>query len=111
MYAGKIVETSTSAELFAEPLHPYTRGLLAAIPSMAHERGRLAAIEGTVPELIDPSPSCSFHTRCPYATELCSGTEPPLREYEPFHQAACFIYEDPEEWSGAALPTFERTRQ
>ena len=111
MYAGKIVETSTSAELFAEPLHPYTRGLLAAIPSMAQERGRLAAIEGTVPELIDPGPSCRFHTRCPYATELCSNTEPPLREYQPFHQAACFIYEDPEDWPGAALPTFERTGQ
>ena len=94
MYAGKLVEVAPTEELFAEPMHPYTRALLAAIPSEGQRRGELAAIEGTVPELIDPPPMCRFHTRCPYAADACRTIEPPLKEWGPSgHRTACFLYD------------------
>ena len=63
MYAGRIVEIGLTEEVFSDPLHPYTRGLMSAVPSSAHRRGKLAAIEGSVPELIEPAPSCRVNTR------------------------------------------------
>jgi oligopeptide/dipeptide ABC transporter ATP-binding protein len=100
MYAGRIAEVGTTGSVFEQHLHPYTRGLLAAIPSRAHTRGGLAAIEGTVPELVDPLPSCRFHTRCRYAVELCRREDPPLRGHTgTSHPVACFAYESANEWS------------
>ena len=100
MYAGRIAEIGPTASIFRQRLHPYTRGLLAAVPSRAHRRGALAAIEGSVPELIDPAPACRFHTRCPYAVELCSRVDPPLTApSEPGHRVACLAYESPSEWA------------
>ena len=104
MYAGRIVETGTTEEVFSNPKHPYTRGLMAAVPSTLHKRGELAAIEGTVPELIDPPPSCRFSTRCPHAVEICRTQDPAVIQVGEQHTVACFAYEsgDP-----ARLPTLE----
>ena len=98
MYAGKLVETASTPKLFEDPLHPYTRALLAAVPTAAQARGELAAIEGTVPELVDPEPCCRFHSRCPHAGPICTSREPQLlaRGHER-HRAACFLYDDARE--------------
>ncbi|MDH5504386.1 MAG: ATP-binding cassette domain-containing protein [Acidimicrobiia bacterium] len=105
MYAGRIVEVGDSEQIFHEPEHPYTRGLIDAIPGAHHERGRLAAIEGTVPELIDPEPSCRFAGRCDYAASVCWTHDPtlgPVRDRE----VACFIHHPPEH---GEAPSFDRT--
>ncbi|MGH8914307.1 MAG: ABC transporter ATP-binding protein [Acidimicrobiia bacterium] len=105
MYAGRIIETGTTEQIFGDPKHPYTRGLLAAVPSAANKRGELAAIEGNVPELVDPPPSCRFNGRCPHAVELCRTTDPNLITVGDDHTVACFAYDlgDP-----GVLPSLER---
>ncbi len=114
LYAGQIAEVATVDELFARPLHPYSQGLLRAIPSDGQARGELSAIRGTVPELIDPPPACRFHTRCDFATELCGQRQPQLGERmygdEP-HLAACLAYDDPTELGvqRSALPILNRS--
>ena len=107
MYAGRIAEVGSSDELFSDPQHPYTRGLLAAIPSASHERGRLVAIEGTVPELVDPDPGCRFAGRCPHEADVCSTIDPDLKPTEEDHAVACFIHHPPDA-AAASLPSFER---
>jgi oligopeptide/dipeptide ABC transporter ATP-binding protein len=113
MYAGRVVETRDAGALFRAPLHPYTRGLLAATPSHREERGRLAAIDGTVPELIDPPPACRFHPRCPHAAEVCTVVDPVLTSPPAADgQVACFLYQSPHEVGVGSeqMPTLERTR-
>ena len=95
MYAGRIVEVGLTEEVFSDPLHPYTRGLMSAVPSSAHRRGDLAAIEGSVPELIDPDPSCRFNTRCPYAADVCRGIDPRFLRHTREHGVACHAHDDP----------------
>ena len=92
MYAGRIAEIGPASEVFHDPKHPYTQGLLAAIPSMAGDQGRLAAIEGTVPELIDPPPGCRFADRCSYSTDMCRSADPTLVEVATDHSVSCFAY-------------------
>lgn len=110
MYAGRIAETGDTEVIFGDPLHPYTRGLMAAVPSAAHKRGELTAIEGAVPELVSPPPSCRFHTRCPFATEVCATIDPALVETnETGHRVACHIYGLPPGAVGEGpMPSFER---
>ncbi|MEX0863965.1 MAG: ABC transporter ATP-binding protein [Acidimicrobiia bacterium] len=93
MYAGRIVETGTTTEVFSNPRHPYTRGLMAAVPSASHRRGELASIVGNVPELVDPEPACRFNTRCPFAVEICRTTDPRTIDIGESHSVACFAYE------------------
>jgi oligopeptide/dipeptide ABC transporter ATP-binding protein len=107
MYAGRIVEVGESDQIFHDPEHPYTRGLIDAIPGASHERGRLAAIEGTVPELIDPEPSCRFSGRCAYAEQVCRSEDPQLEPID-HRQVACFIHHPPDH---GVAPTFARTEQ
>ncbi|MGH2734638.1 MAG: oligopeptide/dipeptide ABC transporter ATP-binding protein, partial [Actinomycetota bacterium] len=109
MYAGRVVEIGDSDEVFRNPQHPYTRALLAAIPTVEHRRGGLAAIEGSVPEFVDESACCRFSNRCPHATEICRSTDPPLRLTGESHGVACFAYESPGEWgrSAAEMPVLE----
>ena len=97
MYAGRIVEIDQTQDMFRQPLHPYTRSLMSAIPSSTSTRGRLAAIEGNVPELIDPQPSCRFHSRCPYAREVCRTVDPRYLRHDDEHGVACHAHDDPAE--------------
>jgi len=92
MYLGKVVELSPSRELYTKPIHPYTEALLQAIPipdpreNRARER---RVVAGEPPNPIDPPRGCRFHTRCPYATDVCREVEPPLAAYPNGHLAAC----------------------
>ncbi len=89
MYAGTTVESCATSELFAKPLHPYTAGLLTAVPKLHEEKERLPQIRGSVPNLITPPPGCRFHPRCDYATSVCKEKRPNLEELEPGHWVAC----------------------
>jgi len=92
MYLGKIVETASSRELFREPLHPYTSGLLASIPlPVPGGRRTEAAIRGDVPSPMDIPPGCSFHTRCPHAMPRCLTETPELVETSPGRLVACWL--------------------
>jgi peptide/nickel transport system ATP-binding protein len=90
MYAGKIVERGSVKRLFAWPQHPYTIGLLGAIPQLHRARARLATIDGTVPSLADLPEGCRFAARCPFADAQCRASEPPMREMEDGHAVACW---------------------
>jgi oligopeptide/dipeptide ABC transporter ATP-binding protein len=94
MYAGRIVEIGLTEEVFRDPLHPYTRGLMSAVPSSAHQRGSLIAIEGSVPELIDPDPSCPFSTRCRYVADVCRRMDPRFLRHTREHGVACHAHDD-----------------
>ena len=90
MYAAKVVEYATVDEIFYNPKHPYTIGLLKSIPRLGEKVDRLATIEGTVPPPTNFPQGCHFCTRCPYADALCWNDEPPLVEIETAHFAACW---------------------
>jgi len=95
MYAAKVVEEAPVKELFKEPLHPYTQGLLRSIPRIdlaATKKQRLEAIPGVVPSLIDVPPGCRFTPRCPFAKAVCSEKDPVLKEVKPGHKVACWLY-------------------
>jgi oligopeptide/dipeptide ABC transporter ATP-binding protein len=96
MYAGKVVEEATVDELFANPRHPYTQGLIRSIPRIdlaSEHKTRLEAIGGSVPILINPAPGCRFAPRCRFAMSVCSEKEPLLREIAPGHRMACHLGE------------------
>jgi len=90
MYAGQIVESAEVADIFADPQHPYTIGLLGSIPRLDVERERLATIEGTVPGANNQPKGCRFAARCPFADGRCREAMPPLRDISPTHQVACW---------------------
>ncbi len=91
MYLGQIVEEAETDDLFAHPLHPYTRALLSAIPVPVPKRVRThIPLKGDVPSPINPPSGCHFRTRCPLATAECAESRPPLVEIRPGHHAACF---------------------
>ena len=90
MYAGSVVESASVIDIFEKPVHPYTRLLLKAIPKIGEKRGHLANIPGAVPELINIPPGCIFADRCFEAQDKCRISVPPLREFSPGHEVACF---------------------
>jgi peptide/nickel transport system ATP-binding protein/oligopeptide transport system ATP-binding protein len=90
MYAGRIVESADVNDLFADPQHPYTIGLLGSIPRIDVDRKRLATIEGTVPSPNNQPAGCRFAPRCPFADQRCRQQPPPLRDVAPGHQVACW---------------------
>ncbi len=92
MYAGQLAEFAPVRNIFHEPLHPYTKALLEAIPRVDKRGKKLASIPGSVPNLVDPPPGCRFHPRCPYAREECRKEEPPLVEVGSKHVVACHLY-------------------
>jgi len=95
MYGGEIVEEAPVAELFAKPHHPYTEGLLAAMPQVGHERERLATIPGSVPPPTKWPQGCRFHDRCPYAWDRCAAEHPPLYQIGEGHVSRCHLAEEP----------------
>jgi peptide/nickel transport system ATP-binding protein len=97
MYAGKVVEEATVEELFGNPRHPYTQGLIRSIPRIdtaAIHKVRLEAIPGTVPKLIAPAEGCRFAGRCKLVKAECRTATPPLREIVPGHKVACILAEE-----------------
>jgi len=92
MYAGKIVEVADAIPLYEEPLHPYTKGLLRSIPNISLAAQELETMPGSPPDLINPPPGCRFHPRCPHVMDVCSRSEPPMKEIKPGHWAACWLY-------------------
>ncbi len=92
MYAGNIVELADVKELFANPLHPYTQGLMRAIPMIDRRLERLETIPGSVPDLIYPPLGCRFHPRCPFAFEKCKLVKPELIHIGKGHTVACHLY-------------------
>jgi oligopeptide/dipeptide ABC transporter ATP-binding protein len=105
MYAGRIVETGTVAELYDAPAHPYTEGLMNSIPHLEAQTGSLNPIEGAPPSLTAIPPGCPFHPRCPYRRDDCTSVEPPLLLVEtgepvpagtqpPGRSTACHYYEE-----------------
>jgi len=95
MYLGNLVEVTTSKELYAKPLHPYTESLLSAIPipdpEIERRRERII-LKGEVPSPLNPPSGCPFRTRCPKAMDQCAVTMPPMKEVEPGHFVACHLY-------------------
>jgi peptide/nickel transport system ATP-binding protein len=95
MYAGKVVEEASVKELFKEPLHPYTQGLLRSIPRIdtaATHKQRLEAIPGVVPSLLNLPQGCRFAPRCQYVKPMYTEKEPPLKEIKRGHKVACWLY-------------------
>jgi peptide/nickel transport system ATP-binding protein len=98
MYAGKVIEEAPVGELFSQPRHPYTQGLIRSIPRIDRAttgKRRLAAIAGVVPSLLEPAPGCSFAPRCPYAGAACLAATPELREVAPGRKVACILPQPP----------------
>ena len=89
MYAGTVVEEAPTTELLDRPLHPYARGLIAAVPDLDRPEHRPQGIAGSIPSLIHPPSGCRFHPRCPAATELCRREKPPPRAVLPGRHVAC----------------------
>ena len=96
MYLGQLVEICESDEIYRNPLHPYTKGLLGSIPianpRQAREKEK-SSIEGDIPSPISPPAGCRFHTRCPFAKPVCSERAPELKDVGAGHMVACHLYQ------------------
>jgi len=93
MYAGKIVETADVETLFANPQHPYTKGLIASLPAKKKGQKRLSSIPGNVPPIKNRPKGCRFAPRCSYAMDICSEIEPHMFELEDNHASACWLHD------------------
>lgn len=92
MYAGTIAETGPSEDLFANPLHPYTQGLLASIPNIKLDQPELCTMPGQTPDLVNPPSGCRFHPRCSKCLEVCRQDTPPIVQHNGT-QVSCWLYE------------------
>ncbi|MGE0801239.1 MAG: dipeptide ABC transporter ATP-binding protein [Lautropia sp.] len=109
LYLGKVMEVAAAEALFASPLHPYTRSLIAAVPVPVVQRERLRLpLNGEPPDALNPPSGCRFRTRCVQAREICSREVPPLREHRPGRWAACHFAGQPEPPMAARLPESAR---
>lgn len=107
MYLGQIVELTTSDNLYRQPLHPYTRALFSAIPTLHQTRQQRVPLRGEPPDPGNPPPGCKFHPRCPIAQAICRHESPPLKEWLPGHLAACHFALD----GGKAAATHQHATQ
>jgi oligopeptide/dipeptide ABC transporter ATP-binding protein len=94
MYAGKIIEQGPVLELFKNPKHPYTKGLLKSKPVLGKRKDRLYSIPGQVPNMADLENSCYFHDRCEHCMEICKVKMPSLKQAENGQSVSCFLYEE-----------------
>lgn len=92
MYAGAMAEIGYTRDIFKEPLHPYTQGLMNSIPKLSMDITRLETISGNVPNLTNPPNGCRFNPRCPYAMKICTEKKPGMLEIKPGHFTACHLY-------------------
>jgi peptide/nickel transport system ATP-binding protein len=92
MYAGEIVELASARDLFDNPLHPYTQGLMSSFPSLTGEKRRLTGIPGSPPDMLRPPTGCRFHPRCAQVKPMHTQVVPRLREAAPGHFVACHLY-------------------
>ena len=99
MYAGRIAEVGNVFDIFKNPRHPYTQGLLRAVPNPLTKVEKLEYIEGSVPNLIYPPSGCRFHPRCKYVMDICKEKHPPFFEPDPDRKVACWLY-SPEKMKG-----------
>jgi peptide/nickel transport system ATP-binding protein len=90
LYAGRMAESGTASDIFINPQHPYTKGLIASIPTL--KSTKIAGIEGFMPDLANLPPGCKFYPRCPYVMEVCKKDEPQLRNVRNDQVAACWLY-------------------
>lgn len=97
MYTGKVVEQGLIREILDNPKHPYTEGLIAAIPNINDQKGELSSIDGMVPQLDEMPKGCSFHPRCPYAMAICKEKRPAITTIENDRKVRCFKYSTEEE--------------
>jgi peptide/nickel transport system ATP-binding protein len=93
MYAGNMVEMAATDELFAKPLHPYTQGLMSAVPRLTGG-GIADGIPGRIPDYLNPPPGCRFHPRCPHVMNICRQEKPHFYRVSDDHEVACFLYRD-----------------
>ncbi|MEM4162456.1 MAG: ABC transporter ATP-binding protein, partial [Thermoplasmata archaeon] len=93
MYAGNIVEIGNKMQIFYNPKHPYTRGLLRSIPTEETMKSKLHIIPGSIPNMIDPPKGCKFHPRCEFAMDICSREVPKMTQIEDGHSVACWLYQ------------------
>ena len=91
MYLGRVVESGTTAELFAAPNHPYTQALLAEVGNVEPKKRTFVPVKGEIPSPLDPPPGCHFHPRCPHAMPKCRDIVPALREIAPGRFSACHL--------------------
>ena len=93
MYLGEIVEIGNTEEIFSDPKHPYTKALLSAVPKL-HDENRIKKVEleGELPSVKNLPSGCKFHTRCPYAMEICKNKNPEFTDFSPTHKGKCFLY-------------------
>ena len=114
MYLGKLVEIGPAAEVYERPAHPYTRGLIDAVPipdPVLEKQRETVPVRGELPSAMDPPSGCRFRTRCPLAQDICAEVEPPLRSFGRSHRAAChFPLETPEQTTDEALVSGEELR-
>jgi peptide/nickel transport system ATP-binding protein len=92
MYAGEIVEKAPARELFEQPLHPYTLGLMNSFPSISGEKKKLTGIPGSPPDLVTPPAGCRFHPRCPQVMSICSQVVPLTKTISANHTVACHLF-------------------
>ncbi|MBN2324326.1 MAG: ABC transporter ATP-binding protein [Spirochaetes bacterium] len=93
MYAGQMVETAPTKELFHSPFHPYTKGLMKAVPKLTGE-GVALGISGRIPDYLNPPTGCRFHPRCPHVMDVCRKERPPYFVAGDTHEVACFLYRE-----------------
>jgi len=93
MYAGSMVEAAPTKELFSKPLHPYTQGLMKAVPKLTGE-GIAEGVTGRIPNYLTPPSGCRFHPRCPHVMPICKEKRPPFFDVGNTHQVACFLYKE-----------------
>ena len=99
MYAGRIIEMGTATEVFLDPKHPYTVGLMKSKPVVNKKIDRLYSIPGQVPNPIDMPHTCYFKDRCDRRFEACEGEYPCVRKFSKTHQVSCYLYEDTKDLS------------